>query len=249
MLAGSPVLAAGGSLQEQLKVLPVQRAEGGSLQDQLKALQQQQQGVQKDRFDEQERTMVARQLTYPEGKLVARGSVSILGGSDSRPMGYSKASEVEPAYDTDTATLFILAVGREGPPLAAARFPLKGMEFPFLFEVTSDDLVFPYTTDAWQKSGNSKDTIALTAIISSSGALSKPVNMERFGFGVSNPLTFAGKLTRSPALLNIKDKIDASLYNSEELALLAGVDRELDVHKGIAPKPAASAAAAVKSAQ
>lgn len=91
------------------------------------------------------------------------------------------------------------------------------------------------------KSSNAKDTIATTAIISSSSLLSQPANNERFGFGLSNPITFAGVLTRSSAAISVTGKIDSSLYTKEEIDLLAGVDRE------ISSKLAASLASNEKS--
>lgn len=108
----------------------------------------------------------------------------------------------------DTATLFVLAVGREGPPLAATKFKLKGLEFPVVFELTTDgkkweriekelnlflayysliilipfyyfrwtDLLFPYTADAYQKSNNAKDTIAVTTILTPAATLAGMVS-------------------------------------------------------------------------
>lgn len=51
----------------------------------------------------------------------------------------------------------------------------------YAFEVLSDDLVFPYTKEAWQASSNSKDTIALTIIISPDDSLAMPNAVERIG--------------------------------------------------------------------
>ena len=113
--------------------------------------------------------------------------------------------------------------------MAAKRIPLKNLEFPLVFELNSDtDLLFPYTEEAWIQSSNAKDSIATTAILSSSNALSLPANNERYGFGLSDPMTFAGVLTRSSAALGINGKIDSNLYSKEEIALLAGVDKELE---------------------
>lgn len=77
------------------------------------------------------------------------------------------------------------------------------------------------------KSSNSKDTIAITAIVSSSKNLGEPFNTEKFGFGLSEPVVFAGVLSRSPAKVIIQDKIDKNLYSQEELNLLAKIDKEL----------------------
>jgi len=45
------------------------------------------------------------------------------------------ASQVDPSLGGDDATLFLLAVGREGPPLAAKSISLKQLKFPITFEV------------------------------------------------------------------------------------------------------------------
>ena len=89
-----------------------------------------------------------------------------------------------------------IGVGREGPPLAAKRYSLKSATFPMVFELTTDDLLFPYTVDAWMSSDNKGQSIATTAIISSSSSLANPTKTERYGFGLSDPVTFAGVLTR-----------------------------------------------------
>jgi len=221
-------------------------AEESSLQDQLRVLQTMQTSQQKARFEKDEQDQVAKQLQYPEGKLVARGSVW-LNAKDktSQPFGYAKSTDLDPSYGGDTASLFILAVGREGPPLAARRYAITPeLEFPMIFEVTTSDLLFPYTADAWSKSSNSKDSIALTAIISSSNSLSVPANNERFAFGVSDPITFAGTLTRAPARLTVENKVDGTLYNPQELALLAGVDKEIARMEGRTVSPTVTGIAA-----
>jgi hypothetical protein len=107
-----------------------------------------------------------------------------------------------------------------------------------MFELRSDtDLLFPYTEDAWVKSSNAKDTIATTAIITTSNALATPANTERYGFGLSDPVTFAGTLTRSAAMITVNGKIDSTLYTTEEIDLLSGVDRALDGKDQVATAP------------
>ena len=88
-------------------------------------------------------------------------------------------------------------------------------------------IVFPYTKDAWLESSNSKDTIALTAIVSATNQLSKPAYTERYGFALSNPITFAGKLTRSTAALRINNRVERNLYTPEEMSLLENIDEEI----------------------
>lgn len=58
---------------------------------------------------------MSKELLYPEGRLIARGSVALpSGNTKANPYGYVKASDVNILYTSDDATLFILAVGREG---------------------------------------------------------------------------------------------------------------------------------------
>ena len=131
-------------------------------------------------------------------------------------------------FDNDKSTLFILAVGREGPPLAAKRLKVNDLTFPIVFEVLDTDLIFPYTPDAWKSSSNSKDTIAITALLSPTNLLATPNPITKVGFGISQPLNIAGLLSRSPAKVVVKDNVDTTLYSQEEIKLLSGVDNELD---------------------
>lgn len=120
---------------------------------------------------------------------------------------------------------------------------MKDITFPYAFEVLSEDLVFPYTKEAWLASSNSKDTIALTVIISPDNLLATPNAVERIGFALSEPVQVAGTFGRTTANINVNGKVDTKLYTEEEKTLLAGVDRELDRicsgNKPIAPAPAA----------
>lgn len=213
------------------------KVSGNTLQDQLKSIQQEKINSQKEMAEKQERDLLARQLQYPEGKLISRGTIVLnAGDSTSYPFGFLKATDLDPLYGSDTSTLFILGVGREGPPLAAKRFKLNELKFPFSFELTTSDLLFPYTEEAYKSSSNSKDSIATTAIISSSNSLAHPANNERYGFGLSNPATFAGVLTRSAAGISVTGKIDGTLYSQEETDLLDSVDKELDRIENIVVK-------------
>ena len=108
------------------------------------------------------------------------------------------------------------------------RYNLKDLSFPFAFEITTDDLVFPYTPEAWLSSPLSKDTVAVTAIINSEGKLAQPTGVQRIGFGTSEPTVVAGTSQRSSAYLIVSNKIDGKLYTEEELKLLGAVDNELD---------------------
>lgn len=144
------------------------------------------------------------------------------------PYGLLDASSYDPTFSNEKATLFVLAVGRDGPPLAAQRILMKDLKFPHAFEVLDEDLIFPYTKEAWLASSNSKDTIALTVIISPDNLLATPNAVERIGFALSEPIQVAGTFGRTTANINVNGKVDTKLYTEEEKTLLAGVDRELD---------------------
>lgn len=152
----------------------------------------------------------------------------LLGDPKLFPYGMADASSYDPSFSNEQATLFVLAVGRDGPPLAAQRILMKDIKFPFAFEVLSEDLIFPYTKEAWLASSNSKDTIALTVIISPDNLLATPNAVERIGFALSEPIQVAGTFGRTTANINVNGKVDTKLYTAEEKTLLAGVDRELD---------------------
>ena len=56
--------------------------------------------------------------------------------------------------------------------LIAKSLKLSNLQFPVPFQLTTDDLIFPYNADIWRQSPLSKDTIAVTAILDSDGKLS-----------------------------------------------------------------------------
>lgn len=88
-------------------------------------------------------------------------------------------------------------------------------------------MIFPYTTEAYKQSANSKDTIAVTALLSPTNLLASPNPSTKVGFGLSQPINIAGLVSRSPAKVTVKDNVDTTLYSKEEIALLSGVDNEL----------------------
>lgn len=143
------------------------------------------------------------------------------------PYGVTKAEDIDPVYSNDESTLFVLAVGREGPPFAARKYTLKDVAFPLVFELTTDDLLFPYTADAWKRSQSSKDSVAMTAIITSSPSLAVPTGTERFGFAISDPTVFAGKVIRSTPVMKVAGKVDKLKYTPSEVELLSGIDKNI----------------------
>jgi hypothetical protein len=181
---------------------------------------------------------MTKELLYPDGKLIARGRIRLVpdgGESKAFPFGLTDAQTLDPALGEDESTMFLLAVGREGPPLAAKRVKAKDLQFPYVFELTSDDLLFPYTPDAWTQSPNSKDTIALTAVLSPDGLLSTGSASERVGFGLSEPAQVAGKFSRETANIAINSKLNTNLYTTEEVEILKDIDSGLNRGNAGAP--------------
>ena len=129
-----------------------------SLQEQLRGVAAKQVEDQKTRIEKAEQELMSKELLYPDGRLIGRGiiklnpegtSAQLKTFQSSFPYGYSDGPALDPAFEDEQSTMFILAVGRDGPPLAAKRIKIKDLDFPIAFELTCDDLVFPYTPDAW----------------------------------------------------------------------------------------------------
>ena len=88
-------------------------------------------------------------------------------------------------------------------PVAAKRMSLTDITFPYAFELNSDDLVFPYTPEAYLASENRKDSVALTVILSPDGLLASTEGVrERIGFALSEPVLIAGTFGRTTANIN-----------------------------------------------
>jgi hypothetical protein len=206
-----------------------------SLTQQLQEIRLQDINKQKDVVRKAEEDLMSREILYKPGKLVARGVTSLTtDGLDPRefPLGLSSAAMIDADFGKDSAALFLLAVGRDGPPLAARKVLIKDLTFPLVWEMTDEDLIFPYTPEAWDSSPFSKDTIAVTAILNSEGRLSLPIAAQRIGYATSDPTIIAGTTQRTSANMLVSNKIDSSLYTVEELTLLKSIDEELDQRSG-----------------
>ena len=164
--------------------------------------------------------------------VIAKGSVMIAAtmyGVDASlyPLGFPEASELDVAFNNEEATMVITAVGRDGPPVAAKRMKLKGLQFPMQFELTTSDLIFPYTAKAWSNSPLSKDSIAVTCILDTDGALITPSPFDRFGFAISAPAVLGDLSERTDAKVSINLKSDGHKYTTDEFDLLSRVDNFL----------------------
>jgi hypothetical protein len=208
-----------------------QYAVADDLVQQLQSIKSENMERQRLSLAEQEEALMTKELTYPAGKLIARGVIQLstegLQASDF-PFGLENAALIDPEFGVDKASMIVLAIGREGPPVAAKRFSLKDTTFPLVFEITTDDLLFPYNAEAWQESKLSKDTIAVTAILNSEGRLSSQNAVQRLGFATSDLTVFAGTKQRSSAGVVVSAKLDNKMYSADELQILSGIDDGLD---------------------
>lgn len=166
------------------------------------------------------------------------------------PLGLPSATSLDTVYDQGDAALILSAVGREGPPFAAKKFPLKDQKFPFPFELTSQDLMFPYTAEAWGRSPLRTGSISVACVLDADGRLATPSTNDRFGYAISvvlnqeqvnkgTPLTSTSLSTsasgeaemsvaRSEVSIDINLKADGRPYSSDELELMSKVDTELE---------------------
>ena len=93
---------------------------------------------------------------------------------------------LDSSFDDEKASLIITAVPRNGSPFAAKIIrDLPSKSFPLAFTISSEDLLFPYTKEAWDSSQYSKDDIAITAILDEDGHLETPGENTRFGFAIA----------------------------------------------------------------
>lgn len=126
--------------------------------------------------------------------------------------------------------------------MAAKRLAhLKDIRFPLVFELTTDDLLFPYNKDAWMRSPRSAESVSVTCILEPDGRLATAESESRFGFAISDPIRPKEKIARTEsggeeeeafmrtdAKITINMRADGRAYSAEEEALLARVDGELD---------------------
>lgn len=161
------------------------------IKDQIKVIQALQVEKQIDSVKEQKQ-MMQKSSSSSSSEVIARGIVALPPPSGSGidvsqyPLGFSKAGMVDSRFDDKKASLIITAVPRNGPPFAAKIIRnLPSKSFPLAFTISSDDLLFPYTKEAWDSSQYSKDSIAITAVLDEDGLLETPEESTRFGFAIA----------------------------------------------------------------
>jgi hypothetical protein len=161
--------------------------------------------------------------------LVAKGTV-VLKSTDAQslPYGYSRAADLDSVYASEDATLFLLAVGAEGPILAASKYPLRDLHFPKVFEILDTDILPPYTKETWVDSTNAVSPVAVTAILSTASSLAHPQGYEKIGVAVSLPSTFASKKIRTTGRINVSDSLKLGMYTPAQLEAFAKIDAVLE---------------------
>lgn len=217
----------------QLLHLPSSRAEV-SLAEQLKVVQALQAEQQRTRVSEAREEELVRESEYERGRLIARGLVTLPspGTSSSEfPFGYTDASTLDPSFGSEDARLILTAVSKQGPPVAAKRYKLREVSFPFVFEITTDDLLFPYNAKIWESSPLSESSVSVTCILEPDGKLVTPEPQARFGFAISDPIkpkTPKEPFMRTDAKISVNLKSDGRPYSAAEIELLSRVDSELN---------------------
>jgi hypothetical protein len=231
------------ALYSQLAFSAPFSASAETLQDQLKVIQALQTEQQKERVIQT--LNEERKQALEADVLVARGTITLpptglANGVDPTqlPFGFAEAASIDPEFGNEKAALIITAVGRNGPPVAAKKLKLAGLQFPLSFDLTDRDLMFPYTREAWLKSPLSKDSISVTCILDTDGKLVTPSSVDRFGFAISDYIEaktdYANKdlnrekPERALAQVSINLKSDGRSYSKEELETLTRVDAEID---------------------
>jgi len=230
-----------GSVQ-QLPALAAEEAAPSSLVQQLREMQEKRVVEQRKRLESDDQRLLSSELLLPEGALLARGILTVVSDKwDSKvfPLGFETAASLDTRFSDPSSRLFVLCVGRESSiPVAAKSFPLKDIQFPFVFELLDSDLLFPYTKEAWLASPSRVDTVAITAFFTPESKLSIANPNIRVGFALSEPVQFAGKLTRSTAAIRLGagEAVDTSLFTPAEIALLQAVDDGIAKNVGQAVK-------------
>ena len=147
------------------------------------------------------------------------------------PLGLPYPTDIDLRFEDESIvgipSLIITAVGRDGPPLAAKKFRLKDIsEFPLYVELSTGDLLFPYSEDVWKNSPLRKDSISVTSILDTDGVLAATASSaDSFGFAISDAIPPEGN--RREAKVEVTFKSGTQPYSSSEKELLSRVDVQL----------------------
>jgi len=72
------------------------------------------------------------------------------------------------------------------------RIKLQGLEFPYTFELTFNNLLFPLTKETWEKDNRAFDDLGISALLDLDGKFSTANENDLLGFGISKPVAIAG---------------------------------------------------------
>jgi hypothetical protein len=213
-------------------------AQDSVLQDQLKSIQKNQIDAQLERLNSERLSDSSLKKDFLSRSQIGKGVATIVTSSlntdttnidvSQYPLGIVDALTLNEYFDKDKSVLIITAVGRDGPPLAAKKYKVANIRFPFFFELTTNDLLFPYNTEVWATSPLSSDAISLACILDTDGVLSSPSQFDRFGFAISDPIVKDDVVTRREAQVNIQFPTDGRPYEKSEIELLKRIDSELE---------------------
>lgn len=204
-----------------------------TFQDQLRVVQAQQVNEQVNRVDEERKI---EKNNKDNNDIIGLGLVALPASSNEEvdpiayPLGFADATSLDSKYSSKEASLIITAVGKQSNfPLAGKKYELNKIKFPFYFEITTKDLMFPYTAlSEADRRKLSTDSVAITAILDCDGKLSTSDACERFGFSISDPIKLDGVMSRTEAKITTSFRNDGKEYNNaNDVELLERVDAEL----------------------
>lgn len=81
-------------------------------------------------------------------------------------------------------------------PAHTHSIPLRGLQFPYTFELTANNLLFPLTKEAWGKDNRAFDDLGISALLDLDGKFSSANENDLLGFGISKPVAIAGSQVR-----------------------------------------------------
>ena len=116
--------------------------------------------------------------------------------------------------------------------LAALRIPLKQkggtVQFPLAFEVTTKDLLFPLTPEAWASDARNKGgEMGLAATIDGDGRIATGDVKDLIGFGISKPVPIGGQVEMTSCQIKLDVRTKFRGYSHEQVMLLDRIDGQL----------------------
>merc|ERR1711988_752375 len=137
------------------------------------------------------------------------------------------ASSLNYALENDDAALLITCYGREGGPVAAKKVLLRGLTFPYQFELTVDNLLFPQTRSTWVKDSRCTDDLGISVLLDLDGQFATANENDYIGFGISKPFSIAGANLRREAMITVQPRTGVKEYSADEIKVLGNIDFEL----------------------